>query len=112
MEKKTLKANEPITIGYMRDDGDLQLLATLNNVDGVIDPITYLALAQTLVNTFKLSTGENIIALNRWDAPDYVYLDEDEEVSTDSNGYYMGDNLTPKQEQHNLNIDKQIANGE
>jgi len=102
---KSLKANEPITIGYMRDDGDLQLLATLNNVDGVIDPITYLASAQTLVNTFKLSTGENIIALNRWDAPDYVYLDE--EVSIDSNGYYMGDNLTPKQEQHNQDIDKQ-----
>jgi hypothetical protein len=31
-----------------------------------------------------------------------------EEVSIDSNGYYMGDNLTPKQEQHNQDIDTQI----
>jgi len=102
---KSLKANEPITIGYMRDDGDLQVLATLNNVDEVIDKDVYLETAQLLVNTFKLSTGEEIIAVNRWDTPDYITLDE--EVSIDSNGYYMGDNLTPKQEQHNQDIDKQ-----
>ena len=75
---KNLKANEPITIGYMREDGDLQILATLNNVDEVINPITYLASAQILMNTFKLATGEKIIAVNRWDTPDYVNLDEDE----------------------------------
>lgn len=75
---KNLKANQAITIGYIRDDGDLQILATLNNVDEVINPITYLASAQILINTFKLATGENIIALNRWDTPDYVTLDEDE----------------------------------
>ena len=28
--------------------------------------------------------------------------------SIDSNGYYMGDDLTPEQEQHNLNLDAQI----
>lgn len=75
---KNLKANEPITIGYMRDDGDLQVLATLNNVDEVIDKDVYLETAQLLVNTFKLSTGEEIIAVNRWDTPDYITLDEDE----------------------------------
>lgn len=77
---KNLKANQPITIGYMRDDGDLQILATLNNVDEVIDKNVYLESAQLLVNTFKLSTGENIIALNRWDTPDYVTLEDEEEV--------------------------------
>jgi hypothetical protein len=75
---KNLKANEPITIGYIRDDYDFQILATLNNVDEVIDEDVYLETAQLLVNTFKISTGENIIALNRWDTPDYVNLDEDE----------------------------------
>lgn len=75
---KTLKANEPITIGYIRDDYDLQILATLNNVDEVIDKDVYLETAQLLVNTFKLSTGEEIIAVNRWDTLDYVNLDEDE----------------------------------
>ena len=32
----------------------------------------------------------------------------DDEVSIDSNGYYMGNNLTREQEQHNLNLDNQI----
>jgi hypothetical protein len=75
---KNLKANEPITIGYIRDDYDFQILATLNNVDEVIDKDVYLETAQLLVNTFKLSTGEEIIAVNRWDTPDYITLDEDE----------------------------------
>lgn len=72
-----LKANEPITIGYMRDDGDLQVLATLNNVDEVIPHGVYLNLARTLCVVLE-GTGENIIALNRWDTPDYVNLEEDE----------------------------------
>lgn len=36
----------------------------------------------------------------------------EKEVSIDSNGYYIGDDLTPEQEQHNLNLDEQIAQGE
>jgi hypothetical protein len=74
---KNLKANEPITIGYMRDDGDLQVLATLNNVDEVIPHDVYLNLARTLCVVLE-GTGEKIIAVNRWDTPDYVNLDEDE----------------------------------
>lgn len=38
--------------------------------------------------------------------------DMEKEVSIDSNGYYIGDDLTPEQEQHNLNLDEQIAQGE
>ncbi len=74
---KNLKANEPITIGYMRDDGDLQVLATLNNVDEVIPHDVYLNLARTLCVVLE-GTREKIIAVNRWDTPDYVNLDEDE----------------------------------
>jgi len=74
---ENLKANEPITIGYMRDDGDLQVLATLNNVDEVIPHGVYLNLARTLCVVLE-GTGEKIIAVNRWDTPDYVNLDEDE----------------------------------
>jgi hypothetical protein len=33
----------------------------------------------------------------------------DKDTSIDSNGYYMGDDLTPEQEQHNLDLDKQIG---
>jgi hypothetical protein len=74
---KPLKPNEPISIGYIRDDQDFQILATLNNVDEVIPHETYLNLARTLCVVLE-GTGEKIIAVNRWDTPDYVSLDEDE----------------------------------
>ena len=38
----------------------------------------------------------------------YINVRRIKSVSIDSNGYYMGDNLTPKQEQHNQDIDAQI----
>ena len=74
---ENLKPNEPISIGYIRDDQDFQILATLNNVDEVIPHETYLNLARTLCVVLE-GTGEKIIAMNRWDTPDYVYLDEEE----------------------------------
>jgi hypothetical protein len=44
-----------------------------------------------------------------WFNLDYLGRElKETEVSIDSNGYYMGDNLTPKQEQHNQDIDAQI----
>jgi hypothetical protein len=74
---QNLKPNEPITIGYIRDDQDLQILATLNNVDEVIPHDVYLNLARTLCVVLE-GTGEKIIAVNRWDTPDYVNLEEGE----------------------------------
>lgn len=44
------------------------------------------------------------MASNSWE---FGY-DKENKPSIDSNGYYMGDNLTPEQEQHNLNIDAQM----
>ena len=35
-------------------------------------------------------------------------LEMENEVSIDANGYYFGDNLTPAQEMHNLNLDNQL----
>ena len=44
-----------------------------------------------------------------WFNLDYLGRElKETEVSIDSNGYYMGNNLTPKQEQHNQDIDAQI----
>lgn len=73
---KNLTGTESITLGYFRDDGDLQVLATLNNNDQVINEITYLASIRMLMNTFKSATGENIVAISKQLAPDYLSLGE------------------------------------
>ena len=44
---------------------------------------------------------------------DIILHDDDfinDQVSIDSNGYYFGDNLTKKQELHNINLDNQFKN--
>lgn len=44
---------------------------------------------------------------------DIILHDDDfinDQVSIDSNGYYFGNNLTKKQELHNINLDNQFKN--
>lgn len=58
---------------------------------------------------------ENIKALSELDYialidfAEYERQLENKKPSTDANGYFLGDDLTPEQEQHNLNIDAQSA---
>ena len=60
-------------------------------------------------------TGENIDELAELDYialidfAEYERQQENKRPSTDANGYFLGDDLTPEQEQHNLNIDAQNA---
>lgn len=67
------------TIGFPRDDGDFQVLATLNNNDGLFTPEQFQALKESLIHQMynKLGTAEVIVDLERQDAPDYVNLEED-----------------------------------
>ena len=60
------------SLGYMRDDGDFQLLATLNNNDGDIGTHNFQTLAEHLRDMLEARTGEAIMLLERQDAPDYV----------------------------------------
>lgn len=66
-----------ITIGYLREDEDIAVLATLNNHDEHLNPEAFLALVASTCATFKLHTGEDIRAWAREDAPDYMYRDPD-----------------------------------
>ncbi len=70
-----------VSIGFMRDDGDFQLLATLNNNDETLheDAIAWLAielresLQKALTDDYR---HELVEVVERQDAPDYVVLDE------------------------------------
>jgi hypothetical protein len=67
-----------ITIGYQRQsDGDIAVLATLSNIDELLDEESFSDLVATTCQTFKNHTGEDIRAWARQDAPDYLFKDDD-----------------------------------
>ena len=65
------------SIGFMRDDGDFALLATLNNMDGNMSDDDFESIKQKLMISFSTVIDEEIICLERQDAPDYVELDSE-----------------------------------
>lgn len=62
------------TIGYIREDGDFAILATLNNNDGHTSSKQFEIIAEDLIHVLKHSTCiNNIMALDdRQDAIDYL----------------------------------------
>lgn len=64
------------SIGIERDDGDFQLLATLNNNDGLMSNSSFDYLKETVIKALKSRIDELVICLERQDAPDYVNLEE------------------------------------
>lgn len=60
------------TIGFLREDGDFAILATLNNNDEHMSPEQFQAIARTLCEQLAAATGNAIQALHRQDAPDYI----------------------------------------
>ena len=65
-----------VSIGYYRDsDGDFAILATLNNKDEDMADKAFKMLVDALVYGFHKCPSENIIALEREDATDYVNLE-------------------------------------
>ncbi|HLJ95419.1 MAG TPA: hypothetical protein VKU02_19740 [Gemmataceae bacterium] len=69
-------------IGFHRDDGDFQLLATLNNNDELIAPDLFTNivhyLRRHLENALSVDGEQTLIIYERQDAPDYVTLYDDE----------------------------------
>jgi len=66
------------TIGYVREDGDLAVLVTLNNSDENMGAFGFQSLIdQTLFSLRNLhDAGDSIKVFERQDAPDYVELEE------------------------------------
>ena len=68
------------TIGFLRDDYDFEILATLNNGSGLLGNSTFDDLVERTLDHFqKLYQDNSIVAIPRQDAPDLVNL-EDEEI--------------------------------
>lgn len=67
------------SIGFIRDDGDFQLLATLNNNDELMSEEGFITLVGKLRSFYGDSVPacmyEDVLAIERHDAPDYVTLD-------------------------------------
>ena len=73
-----MKSNT-VSIGYQREDGDFAILATLNNNDEHMDEKQFDNLIASTVAMIEDATGmirEEIMVLNRQDAPDYVDTEE------------------------------------
>ena len=79
-----------VSIGFPRDDGDFQLLATLNNNDEFLSGADFEELVISTVLRLGKSSGECVVALldedgcgywsYRQDAPDYVAMETEDVV--------------------------------
>lgn len=65
-----------VTIGFLRDDGDIQVLATLHNNDELLPEEIFAAVTDGLVRKFSRYITEEISVFEREDAPDYITLEE------------------------------------
>lgn len=64
-----------VSIGYLREDGDFAILATLNNNDGYLLSNEFSALIKLTIALFSNKIENiDIVALPREDAPDYVIV--------------------------------------
>lgn len=61
-----------LTLGIEREDGDFQVLATLNNADNLMDRNVFESIARNLTDTLAAATDEKTFALRRQDVPDYI----------------------------------------
>jgi len=67
------------TIGFMRDDYDFEVLATLNNGGGLLGNNTFKDLVETTTDHYqKLYQDNNIVAIPRQDAPELISLEDKE----------------------------------
>lgn len=62
------------TIGFTRDDGDLAIIATLNNNDGHMDTLRFLTIVEQLRLSLQAAIDEPLQVLERQDAPDYTTI--------------------------------------
>jgi hypothetical protein len=63
-----------VSIGFMRDDGDLALFATLNNLDEHMKQDEFMKLVNSVASELCRATRQEVRVLERDDAPDYVEL--------------------------------------
>ena len=65
-----------VSIGYVREDGDFAILATLNNNDGLLTSDAFDSMVGVMRSALQLLAETGISVLERQDAPDYVAIAE------------------------------------
>jgi len=63
-----------VSIGFMREDGDLTLVATLNNLDGHMSDDNFHVLVEGVSTYIEAMAKQTVVVLEREDAPDYVEI--------------------------------------
>ena len=73
-ERQNMKA---VSIGFTREDGDFELLATLNNTGDVMTDGEFMCLVNSTRSNMELMMGfeSRLEVLERADAPDVVTLE-------------------------------------
>lgn len=67
------------TIGFLREDYDFEIMATISNGGGVMGNSGFdILLENTLKICQSLAPEQNVVALPRQDTPDLLTLDDDE----------------------------------
>jgi len=61
-----------VTLGFKREDLSFQVLATLNNNDGLISDASFSQLIEDLSEKLAALVLEPITVLDRQDVPDYL----------------------------------------
>lgn len=65
-----------VSLGYIREDGDFAILATLNNNDGLLTTDAFDAMVDVMRSALQLFAETGISVLERQDTPDYVAITE------------------------------------
>jgi hypothetical protein len=69
-----------VSIGFFREDGDLALVATLNNLDEHMSNDEFKTLVKAVAAYIELMSKRNdVVVLEREDAPDYVTLETNDD---------------------------------
>lgn len=69
-----------VSIGFFREDGDLALVATLNNLDEHMSDDEFKTLVKAVAAYIEaMSKRNDVVVLEREDAPDYVTLETNDD---------------------------------
>jgi hypothetical protein len=60
------------TIGFTREDGDFEILATMNNTADHFEAARFAAMVQATAETLAQAIGHPVEILERQDAPDTI----------------------------------------
>ena len=63
-----------VSIGFIRDDGDFALFATLNNLDEYFNSYDFKELIHAVASELQAATNMKVEILEREDAPSYITL--------------------------------------